>query len=268
MSQERTNMEPYNNLSSACLKAESNNQELKRLLTGSRIEMPVLVQQELAEEMKDKNKLSEAGPGQPRPAEIHIPKVSDTLHAGNMSIKGNGPVRENKCQDFALMMNISKQWLDVYENELRRVLNIPQLGLTRSYQEHAVHAVEKYLDFQTATLRFVSVLSEPMMQTIHGFPEESGNGSEGLDSKDLYQLWIKKLEAAYMKLLKSPEYISAMSVAIRALRDCRVARQQLLMDMLQEIPVPTNRDMDELYKELYILKNKVKELEKKERRNG
>lgn len=268
MSEERINMEPYNNLSSAWLKAESDNQELNSLLTGSRNEMPVLVQQEFADEMKDKNKLSKAGPGQPRPAGIQIPKASETLRAKNMSIKGNSPVRENKSQDFTLMKNISKQWSDVYENELRRVLNIPQLGLTRYYQERTVQAVEKYLDFQTATARFVSVLSEPMMGTIPVFPEEPGKGSEGLDYKDLYQSWIKQLEEAYMELLKSPEYISAMTKAINALRDCRVTRQQLLMDMLQEIPVPNNRDMDEVYKELYLLKKKVKELEKRERKNG
>jgi len=32
---------------------------------------------------------------------------------------------------------------------------------------------------------------------------------------------------------------------------------------MQSLPIPTNKDMDELSKELYLLKKKVRELEKK-----
>jgi polyhydroxyalkanoate synthesis regulator phasin len=37
---------------------------------------------------------------------------------------------------------------------------------------------------------------------------------------------------------------------------------------LQNLPIPTNKDMDELYKDLYILKKRVKELERKVKRDG
>ena len=34
----------------------------------------------------------------------------------------------------------------------------------------------------------------------------------------------------------------------------------MLMDVLQFIPVPTNKEMDELYKEFHVLKKTVKEM--------
>ena len=40
------------------------------------------------------------------------------------------------------------------------------------------------------------------------------------------------------------------------------------MDMLQNLPIPTNKEMDELYKDLYILKKRVKELERKVKRDA
>jgi archaellum component FlaC len=42
-----------------------------------------------------------------------------------------------------------------------------------------------------------------------------------------------------------------------------VAKQEFLRDGLQQLPIPTNKDMDDLYKELYLLKKRIKALEKK-----
>ena len=41
-----------------------------------------------------------------------------------------------------------------------------------------------------------------------------------------------------------------------------IARQGLLKDLLAVLTLPTQEDMDALYKELYVLKKRVKELEK------
>ena len=41
------------------------------------------------------------------------------------------------------------------------------------------------------------------------------------------------------------------------------ARQEVLEDTLKSMPVPTTKDMDELYKEIYLLKKRIRELEKK-----
>jgi polyhydroxyalkanoate synthesis regulator phasin len=89
-------------------------------------------------------------------------------------------------------------------------------------------------------------------------------GQETLkDSKVYYQLWIRKLEGNYMALLKSTEYTEKLGETMKALHDYRIAKSQLFMDILQNLPIPTNKDMDELYKDLYLLKKRVKELEKK-----
>jgi hypothetical protein len=37
----------------------------------------------------------------------------------------------------------------------------------------------------------------------------------------------------------------------------------VLVDVLQSLPIPTNREMDELYKEFHALKKTVKEMAKK-----
>ena len=66
-----------------------------------------------------------------------------------------------------------------------------------------------------------------------------------------------------MKLLQSPDYTRVMDKTIAALVDYRNARDEMMYDMLKNLPIPTNREMDELYKEFYELKKKVRKLSKK-----
>ena len=40
------------------------------------------------------------------------------------------------------------------------------------------------------------------------------------------------------------------------------SQEKVIEDILGMFPVPTQKDMDELYKEIYLLKKKVKALEK------
>ena len=81
--------------------------------------------------------------------------------------------------------------------------------------------------------------------------------------KDYYRRWLKVLEGHYMTLFKSPEYTRTMSHTLNALEDFTLAKQELLAEALEALPIPTHRDMDELYREVYLLKKQVKDLSKK-----
>ncbi len=201
-----------------------------------------------------------------------LAKAMEPFWAGIISMAETGNGSLDKTEELkTLTRQITKGWFDFYEKECSRVLNIPQLGLTRYYQERAAHAVEKFNCFQIALTQFVSLLSEPVASSVQFWREgvnSARNNAEGSDLKARYQSWIQRLESVYMELLKSPEYCSAMSNVLKALRDYKVSKQLVLIDMLQELPIPTHKDMDELYKELYTLKKRVKELEKREKTNG
>jgi class III poly(R)-hydroxyalkanoic acid synthase PhaE subunit len=187
------------------------------------------------------------------------------------SAKGDESTQKEDLRNIT--RQFSKSWHDMFEKEFRQILNIPQLGLTRYYQEHAAKAIEKFNDFQAEISSFVNLLCAPLVETTQLIRDELKSTREGgqelvKDYKAQYKIWINKLEASYLELLKSPEYMEALSNILKALRDYRISKQQLLTDMLQDLPVPTHRDMDELYKEIYHLKKRVKELEKRGKKNG
>ena len=93
--------------------------------------------------------------------------------------------------------------------------------------------------------------------------KQSKEGNLSEDFKEHYNTWIKILEGHYMTLYQTPEYTQALSKALNAMEDFIVAQRELLTDTLKTLPVPTNEDMDELYKELYLLKKRLREIEKK-----
>ena len=160
-----------------------------------------------------------------------------------------------------------KAWLEIYQKDLSQFLHIPQLGLTRFYQEKMNRAVDRFNVFQVEAAEFLYLLYVPMERSLgvmgEKFQEMSKDGNLSENYKDYYNMWIKILEGHYMTLFKSPDYTRALNKALSSAEDFIIARKELLTDALKTLHVPTEKDIDELYKELYLLKKKVKALEKK-----
>ncbi len=157
-------------------------------------------------------------------------------------------------------------WTTFYEEEIQRYFHIPQLGLNRFYQERFNKAIDKYNIFVASLTDFLQVLQVPFDRTTQDMQEkieelkESGKLPD--DAREYYQMWVKTLEGHFMTLFKSPEYIEALGNAMGALEDYLGARNSIIQDLLQSFPIPTNKEMNDLYKEVYLLKKKVRELEK------
>lgn len=158
-------------------------------------------------------------------------------------------------------------WLEIYEQEFRKFLHMPQLGLTRGYQERVSEAADKFNIFQATAAEFASLLLLPMEKSFKVMQEQmavmADEGNLPDKSKELYRMWVKVLEGHYMTLFKSPEYNEALRRILSAMGEYNVARQEILQDALHTLPVPTLKEMDELYKEIYLLKKRVRELESK-----
>ena len=175
-------------------------------------------------------------------------------------------------QDYAfenLDEDALKVWTDLYEKEIRRFFNIPQLGLTRLYHEKMNRVVDNFNTYQSVTAKFLHLLYLPFEKSFtvmqKKLSELADKGKLPEDSKAYYQMWIKILEGHYMTLFQSPEYTQAMSKTLDSLSKYSAAKNDFLQDMLNTLPVPTQKEMDELYKEIYLLKKKIKMLEKDKR---
>jgi len=165
-----------------------------------------------------------------------------------------------------LDQDLFKAWKDIYEEEIRQYLNIPQLGLTR-YQQERFHRFIDQANLLEATLaEFLFVLYVPMEKSVKvlqdRIDELSKEGKMPDKAKEYYSIWLKILEGHYMTLFKSEEYLNILHETLHQTEQFAVAKNQFMEDLLQMLPVATNKDMDELSRDLYMLKKRVRALEK------
>jgi class III poly(R)-hydroxyalkanoic acid synthase PhaE subunit len=175
--------------------------------------------------------------------------------------------KSTKPYDFEeLDHEFLNRWTDIYKEEIQQFLNIPQLGLTKFYQEKLNRTVDRFNLYQAAMAEFMQLLTVPVEKSMRVMQDkltemaESGELPE--DSKYYYQLWIKVLEGHFMTLFQSTEYTQTMAKTMDAMNQFLAARQEVLEDMLQALPVTTHKDMDALYQEVYQLKRRIRALEK------
>jgi len=159
------------------------------------------------------------------------------------------------------------RWTDIYKKEFRQFLAVPQLGIMRFYQEKINQAVDKHSLFQAAMAEFLHLLFVPVEKSFMVMQEKLAELAEAGklpdDSKRYYQMWIKILEGHYMTLFQSSDYVQTLGRTLDSLNGFLSARQEVLEDMLKLLPVPTHRDMDEINREIYLLKRRLRTLEKK-----
>jgi class III poly(R)-hydroxyalkanoic acid synthase PhaE subunit len=160
-----------------------------------------------------------------------------------------------------------KKWTETYEKEFSQYLKIPQIGLGRVYQERILHAADKMNAFQSTLSEFLHMLAQPIERSLKSLQEKMVEMTEAgpLDekSKTYYNLWIKLLEGHYMELFKQLEYSTVMAKTLDALNGYVEARQAVVNDVLKQFNVPSHQDLDELYKEIYLLKKRMRNYERR-----
>jgi hypothetical protein len=175
--------------------------------------------------------------------------------------------KETKAYSFDDMdKELFTTWKNIYEKELQHFFQIPTLGLFRFYQERINIAIDKYNLFNESMSEFMFMLYVPFEKTAQVFQMEIekklAEGEFSNNFKEHYNQWIRILEGHFMSLLKSKEYTDVLNQTIQTYVQFKKAKDDVLIDFLQHVPVPTNKEMDELYKEIYELKRTVKALTK------
>ena len=165
--------------------------------------------------------------------------------------------------------NFFSNWKSLYEKEFQQYFNLPQLGLTRFHQEKANRAMDKFNLLQSTMGEFMTILFRPVEQSFRtlqtGIEELSEQGDLSSDVKTYYQMWIQILEKEYSQLFISPEYLLSLGKTLSSLSEFSAAKEEVMQDLISTLPIPSQGEMDELYKELYRLRKRVRNLEKSDK---
>jgi len=112
---------------------------------------------------------------------------------------------------------------------------------------------------------FIYMLYLPVKKSLRAMAGVGGVGRQETppeDFKEYYKGWLKILEGHYMTLFQSEEYIRTLVQALNALQEFTMAKNDLLAETMEALSLPSRRDLDAVYREMYELKKSVKELAK------
>ena len=180
-------------------------------------------------------------------------------------LQGNGSASGEDGYEH-LEQNIFKACNEIFEQDFHRSMNLPHLGLTGLPQEGVIQATVKFNQFQAAMAEFIYLLFLPVKKSLRAMGTERVEGGEEKppeDFQEYYKRWLKILEGHYMTLFQSAEYIRTLTHTLNALEDFTLAKQELLSEAMAALGLPTRREMDDLYREIYLLKKSVKGLAQK-----
>jgi class III poly(R)-hydroxyalkanoic acid synthase PhaE subunit len=161
---------------------------------------------------------------------------------------------------------VDDRLLKLWSKTMQQLFNMPQIGLTRFYQEKVNQAGEKYCRFQGVLGKLSILLSTPFEKACKQLQEQltqTTNQTSPLeDAKFYYDSWIKNLESNYHELFNTAEYIQTLGQTLETMNAYVGAREAVITDVLKTLPIPSNTDMDALYREIYHLKKRIKKLER------
>ncbi|MGB3211020.1 MAG: poly(R)-hydroxyalkanoic acid synthase subunit PhaE [Desulforhopalus sp.] len=163
---------------------------------------------------------------------------------------------------------------DLYKTEFQKYLHIPKIGLPREFHEQLSQLTDKSNIFSSYLVELFYLFTLPFEKTNRVMQQKVKqmleNGEFAEDSKQVYSEWIKILEGHFMELLKSREYTEVLNNTITSFAAYKSVKSDVIDVFLKELQIPTTRDMDEVYKDLYQMKKKIRALSRQveELQNG
>lgn len=162
--------------------------------------------------------------------------------------------------------DVFKIFNDIYQTEFSKFFSIPSLGLSREYQQKLQQMLDKGNVFSGALMEFMYFLYIPFEKSFKvvqdSLAKMAEEGALPEDKNAYYEMWIEQLEQHYMSLFKSSEYLEALGKVVGAMSDYKSAQQLIVQDYLKMFGVPVESDMDELYKDIYLLKKRLRKMER------
>jgi polyhydroxyalkanoate synthesis regulator phasin len=163
--------------------------------------------------------------------------------------------------------NIFRLWSEIYKREFRQFFHLPQIGLMREYQERINAVSDKYNLFQSDFSELLRLMALPINRSLSVMQEKVSDLAEKGELKEesqfYYNMWVKTLEGHYMSLFQTPEYMQTLAKTIESLSDFTTARNAVMEDLLSSLPIAKQSAMNDLEKEVYLLKKRIRQLEKR-----
>lgn len=160
-----------------------------------------------------------------------------------------------------------RTWREVYQQTYGKIFRVPAFGLSRESFEKLMGSMDTYLQYLAAVNEFTATLYkigyEAMEDLLKKFRDLYARGKAPKSFKEFYQMWWQANEEAYFELFKTDSFARLQGEVVDAQVRFKKRYDEWLEEFFRLLPVPTNNEMDSLYKTVYDLKKTIREQGKK-----
>ena len=164
-----------------------------------------------------------------------------------------------------------ESWHKAYEDVFGKFLKVPSIGPTRELVEKLKQDVDSFINYAGAIAEFYVNMYEPGIDALEDVGKKGADIiGEGSPEKirEFYGFLIETLEKRFFELFKSPAFGETLKTVLSASLEFRKRHFDMLEEVLSDTPVVTRTEADEIHEQVYKLKKRVRELEKKLRDSG
>ena len=166
--------------------------------------------------------------------------------------------------------HVSLFWTDLLSLMSSRPNSIMSTGPFRKLGVNAKKASAEMIEINQELVEFNTRLAEYYRQLTDTWNEaqkqfnkkvpEIPKDAEHLDSTK--RIWIDIFENYFTRLFDSAEFAENFGKMVSSELDLAMHWNNMMSFMLETVNMPTRKEVDELYKELYLLRKRVAKLEK------
>lgn len=157
---------------------------------------------------------------------------------------------------------LQELWLKTLEEAWGKVLKMPMFGQNREAVEKALRGLDTYIRMVSATNRFSSNLYKVGYDAMEKIMKNmtAAAGTEPTSFHDFYTLWWQTNEEAYNELFKSESFSEILGETVDAFVSFKRQSDDLIAEAIRNnLPLPTNKEVDSLSKSVQQLKRNVRD---------
>lgn len=175
-------------------------------------------------------------------------------------------VMKGAFADPKAFLEFFKLWKKNYGETFGKMLNSPQFGIDRNSYEMQMKTIDKLITFIGNYLELTTMLSNLVTESTENVVKDSfemiKKGEAPKTFEEFYNYWRKKTSDEFDKLFYSDEFSKFLGNFVDSLMLLKIDLDKVVEESLKWYPIPTNSDMDSLYKTVYELKKEVRSLKK------
>lgn len=157
-------------------------------------------------------------------------------------------------------------WEKAYEATYGRIIDMPVMGPTRENADRLRKNFEASINLHAAWAQSIASFQSAFMEATRKTQEkvEKQIAEEGVSPssyKDYYNLWMETYSETFKEFLKSRFFATDLARLTSNSMDFQKSSRELIEEnLLRPANLPTRTEIDDLSKEVYVLKKQVKEL--------